>query len=244
MLIFFSLLCIHFVADFFLQKDAWIQSKIKFKIKSIGLLKHVLVHLVLNAIVLFILLDGFALNYFIALFTIVLTHYAIDIWKCYQVFSIRAFLIDQCAHILILFAVSLYLNNHNMASVISQSHQLLNVQTLAVITAYIFVSRPLSFVIQLTLNPYTKVLTKDKDNQGLENAGEWIGILERFLVLTFILIGQYSGVGFLLAAKSVFRFGDMRQQKDRKLTEYIMLGSLLSIGTALIVGIGVSQILA
>jgi hypothetical protein len=34
-----------------------------------------------------------------------------------------------------------------------------------------------------------------------------------------------------LAAKSIFRFGDF---KDRKLTEYVLIGNLLSFGMAMI----------
>jgi len=44
-------------------------------------------------------------------------------------------------------------------------------------------------------------------------------------------------VGFLLTAKSVFRFGDLKESKDRKLTEYILIGTLLSFGIAIIVGL-------
>jgi len=51
-----------------------------------------------------------------------------------------------------------------------------------------------------------------------------------------ILLGQFAGVGFLLAAKSVFRFGDMRRQSDRKLTEYIMLGTLFSFSFGIAIG--------
>ena len=45
-----------------------------------------------------------------------------------------------------------------------------------------------------------------KEQESLQNAGEWIGMLERTLVLLFIVIGHWEAVGFLLAAKSVFRF--------------------------------------
>lgn len=39
-----------------------------------------------------------------------------------------------------------------------------------------------------------------------------------------------EAVGFLLAAKSVFRFGDLRDDQDRKRTEYVLIGTLLSFG--------------
>ncbi|MFV0501856.1 MAG: hypothetical protein ACK5MH_09735 [Bacteroidales bacterium] len=45
-----------------------------------------------------------------------------------------------------------------------------------------------------------------------------------------------SGIGFLLAAKSIFRFGDLKDSKDRKLTEYILIGTLLSFAVAIATG--------
>ncbi len=45
--------------------------------------------------------------------------------------------------------------------------------------------------------------------QGLPKGGETIGILERILVFMFVLAGNPEGVGFVLAAKSVFRIGEL-----------------------------------
>jgi len=42
----------------------------------------------------------------------------------------------------------------------------------------------------------------------------------------------------LIAAKSVFRFGDLSRAKDRKLTEYILIGTFLSFGLAIAIGLG------
>ena len=50
-------------------------------------------------------------------------------------------------------------------------------------------------------------------------------------------MGQWQGVGFLLAAKSVFRFGDLNRSDDRKRTEYVLIGTLVSFGTAILAGL-------
>src|SRR5699024_1678830 len=67
----------------------------------------------------------------------------------------------------------------------------------------------------------------------------YIGMLERVFIFVFIITGNWEGIGFLLAAKSIFRFGDLKDSKDRNLTEYILIGTLLSFGivdaTALLV---------
>ena len=71
----------------------------------------------------------------------------------------------------------------------------------------------------------------------MQNAGNYIGILERLFIFSFIITGHFEAIGFLLAAKSIFRFGDLKEAKDRKLTEYVLIGTLLSFGIALLVGL-------
>jgi hypothetical protein len=68
--------------------------------------------------------------------------------------------------------------------------------------------------------------------QSLEKAGRWIGYLERILILTFILVQDYTAIGFLVTAKSIFRFEATRQEG-----EYILLGTLLSFTVAILVGV-------
>ncbi|NLR93576.1 DUF3307 domain-containing protein [Flammeovirga agarivorans] len=72
---------------------------------------------------------------------------------------------------------------------------------------------------------------------SLQDAGQWIGILERILILTFVLNGDLKSIGFLLTAKSVFRFGDLKGGKDRQMTEYILIGTLISFGLAIFAGL-------
>ncbi|WP_332910802.1 hypothetical protein [Algoriphagus boritolerans] len=77
------------------------------------------------------------------------------------------------------------------------------------------------------------------EGASLQNAGKYIGILERLFVFVFVITGKWEAIGFLLAAKSVFRFGDLRKSKDRKLTEYILIGTLISFGISILSGIAV-----
>ena len=73
--------------------------------------------------------------------------------------------------------------------------------------------------------------------EGLHGAGFQIGMLERLLVVAFVVLYVWAGVGFLLAAKSVFRFGDLQRAASRELTEYVLIGTLLSIGGAVLLGV-------
>jgi len=57
------------------------------------------------------------------------------------------------------------------------------------------------------------------------------------LILTFVLVNQYSGIGFLIAAKSILRFGDIKNPENRKEAEYILIGTMISFIVAILVGI-------
>lgn len=66
------------------------------------------------------------------------------------------------------------------------------------------------------------------DGISLQNAGMWIGYIERALILTFVLIESYELIGFLLEVKSIFRFGELNNAKDIKITEYVLIGTFTS----------------
>lgn len=70
--------------------------------------------------------------------------------------------------------------------------------------------------------------------RGLENGGRIIGQLERSLIFLFVLTGMPAGVGFLVAAKSIFRFGELKEHTQRMEAEYIIIGTLMSFGWALL----------
>ena len=67
----------------------------------------------------------------------------------------------------------------------------------------------------------------------LLNAGRIIGSLERIISFILIAFNQFAAVGFIIAAKSILRFKDL----DTAKTEYVLIGSLLSFGIAILLGI-------
>lgn len=94
-----------------------------------------------------------------------------------------------------------------------------------VVTAYVLMLRPSSIMLSLFLKKWTP---ESPGMQSLPNAGQWIGNIERILILTFVLVGSFEGVGFLMAAKSVFRFGELSKAKEIRTTEYVLIGTLAS----------------
>ncbi|MEM1143778.1 MAG: hypothetical protein AAGI88_14445 [Pseudomonadota bacterium] len=74
-------------------------------------------------------------------------------------------------------------------------------------------------------------------DEGLRDGGYWIGILERALIYLFVMIGEPASIGFLVAAKSIFRIGEVKEAAQRKLAEYILIGTLASFAAATVFGL-------
>jgi len=111
--------------------------------------------------------------------------------------------------------------------------------------AYLVIYMPMGVLIGQLLAHWTPQmpLSAKADNDSLLRAGKQIGYLERTLILTFVLIGQIPAIGFLLAAKSIFRFGDLRQSDDKMRTEYVLLGTLFSFTLTIVLGLLVKKLL-
>lgn len=103
-----------------------------------------------------------------------------------------------------------------------------------VILAYLIVIWPAGIFVERFTAPWRIVINAAHES-GLERAGMWIGRLERTLILTFILLARYDAIGFLIAAKSILRFGETRSADSRKESEYILIGTMMSFA----IGIGI-----
>ncbi len=108
------------------------------------------------------------------------------------------------------------------------------------VTAIVFVSFPSAIIMGNLLEGMSDQI--ELNHKSLPNAGKFIGIIERLFVLVFIILGRWEAIGLLITAKSVFRFNDLKQSNNRKLTEYILIGTLLSFGLAIITGIIYTQL--
>jgi hypothetical protein len=91
----------------------------------------------------------------------------------------------------------------------------------------------------LFVKPICKKLElSDKSNAGLTGAGRYIGYLERFIVLTLLLVGQYEAIAFIFAGKSIARFA--RQTE----VEYYLVGTLASLSWTIFWGMALRWVLA
>lgn len=228
MMVLIKLLIAHLIGDFFLQPKSWVGEKEARKLKSSKLYLHTAVHISL----MFLLL--FDLSYWRLILVIGILHFIIDAFKLtLQKKKTKRFYFfaDQTLHLITIFGtyVLLYPNSIDLNFEVNEFH-------LMYLLALLFLSYPTSIIMKVIFSKWnlSKIVS---DKESLEDAGTYIGILERLLVFIFIVLDQWEAVGFLITAKSVFRFGDLSAAKERKLTEYVLIGTLISFGIAIIVAL-------
>jgi hypothetical protein len=84
-------------------------------------------------------------------------------------------------------------------------------------------------------------MTED-DGRGLPQAGRIIGQMERLLIFMMVFSGEPGGIGFLVAAKSIFRFGELKDPSNRMEAEYILIGTLISFVYGIAVAYGAKML--
>ncbi|MCB0463054.1 MAG: DUF3307 domain-containing protein [Flavobacteriaceae bacterium] len=228
MILLTKLFLAHIIGDFFLQPKHWVKEKEKKKLKSPKLYFHVAIHFALLFLILWDL----------ALWPIVLVigglHLIVDALKLIvQKKKTKRlwFFIDQVLHVLVIITAYYVYTNTTL-----DYNSIFTEQNLILITCLVFLTRPVSIIMKTIFTKWN-ISKLTENNESLKDAGEYIGILERLLVFIFIITNHWEAVGFLITAKSVFRFGDLKESKHRKLTEYILIGTLISFGIAITVGL-------
>jgi hypothetical protein len=223
-----KLLLAHLLGDFLLQPDSWVVQKRRKKHRSPLLYAHIAIHFFVMLALL-----GFNFTYWLGMLIIVITHYFIDLIKLHleeRYHKGKLFILDQVAHVLVIAAVTY--SYHTFTIELSE---FLQPVVLLFITCIVFLGPVAAIIMRLLMNRW--VLPEDKENESLPQAGKYIGMLERLLVFAFIVIQQWPAIGWLIAAKSILRFSDLTRAKDRKLTEYVLIGTLLSFSLSIVTGL-------
>lgn len=219
---FTALLFAHVLADFVFQTK-WINdNKQRFPV------------LLLHALIVLITAQA-ALGVYDApeLLALTLAHLAIDAVKQWGGFrKLSGFLWDQAAHLLTLLAVAAYMPSP--WGVWPDT----TLPLMALTTGAILATRAGGFAVGLLMQPHSTRIR----NNGLKGGGWTIGVLERGLVFVLILAELPLGVGFLIAAKSILRFGTA--SRDQRTAEYVIIGTLASFGWAILIGFATQGLLS
>lgn len=224
---FVKLLLAHLLGDFLLQPRRALIHKQARKAASPFFYLHVGIHFGLAWLLLWTP-SGWKPALVVAL-----SHGVIDLAKLYTEKRYKRvevpFLLDQAAHLAVLGAVASY--PHTLEALQGMLQQ----TNWALVTGLFFVTYPAAILNARLLEGLSRQI--QWDHASLPGAGMYIGILERLLVFLFILLDHWEAIGLLIAAKSVFRFNDLKEQNNRKWTEYILIGTLLSFGMAICAGL-------
>lgn len=224
------LLVAHLLSDFVLQNDkicSGKQSKAKKKYK------YQLLHSSIHAIMAYVLVADWR-NWIIPL-VIFVSHMLMDYVKVeYMKKDAASFIVDQLIHVFIIVVLWQILFGPDESYCQNILKTCLESKSLwTIVTSYLLILKPASVFLNLFIKRWASSETAEK---SLPNAGKWIGYLERTLILTFMLSGNAEGVGFLLAAKSIFRFGELSKAQEIKTTEYVLIGTFASFTVAILVG--------
>ncbi len=227
-LTFESLICLvsaHIIGDFLLQTAKDVCRKHRLSI----LLKHAATVGTITYILL-----GLWDEWFLPV-AIFLSHGFIDYIKISlaQRFNQRPlpwFILDQLIHLLVLVFLA-----KSFWVPVDQGFWIRNLgstylQVLILTSGLVLTVRTGSMVIEMAVKPYLVQMrgTMDQPAKGLKNGGRVIGQLERAMIFLFVMAGQPNAIGFLIAAKSILRFGEIKDRENRMEAEYIIIGTLMS----------------
>lgn len=228
-----ALLAAHLVADFVAQTDALVQRKKHWP----GMVEHIAWVVAFSALALA------SFNLFV-LGTILVTHTVMDVIKArwlkgWVKSDLKSFGLDQVVHLAVIFGLAVrypsaahdgWWGTHT-ASVQATYYALL-----AGLSGLVVAVPAGGIVIGMAIERFQQAVTGS--SKGMPAAGRYIGWLERGLIFIFMLNNQPEGVGLMLAAKSILRFGDVAgRDAERAHTEYVIIGTLLSFGWALVAAI-------
>lgn len=114
--------------------------------------------------------------------------------------------------------------------------------TVAVLAAaYAFNGHGGAAIVAAVLDRHALDQVTDGITEEERSRGRTIGVLERLILLTLVIVGQWGALGFVIAAKSIARFKDLDQ---RDFSERYLIGTLTSVLVAIASGLAVRGFLA
>jgi hypothetical protein len=171
---------------------------------------------------------------------IAVLHFGIDAAKCALARIIGnkgdriLFFADQILHFVVIWAVVMLYVRTGGAISAGCVADIFTKYDLLVITGFLLCLKPANIFIRVCLASLPAVGVSLKD-ESLQKAGRWIGSIERMLTFQLVLLGEYTAIGFIIAAKSVLRYG----AADK--AEYVLIGTLISFAVAFALGVGITS---
>jgi hypothetical protein len=239
MLVLYQWIFAHLLADFGFQTKKMILHKRKLKAGSWILYVHCLLHGGLIYL--------FSPDKTIWLIPVIIsvTHFFIDLWKLNRKDSAFIFIADQFMHLLVITILWLIYYQPGGWWQTKLAAFSDNINIWIIISGYMFIIFPLSYILGFATTKWRDEVETFITGSpvSLSEAGRWIGIFERILVYTFVITNHFEGIGFLIAAKSILRFSEIKGNSVRKEAEYVLIGTLMSFSASVLTGLVVRALL-
>ena len=231
MILLIRLIVAHLIADFLLFPSKWQEKKEQQKQYSPFFYLHGLIY----GLTTYVLLAEW--SNWRAPGCLTIAHLLVDMWRMHSKESTANFLLYHLLHNAAIFIVWVFMigDISTFGEIIEGYFNRENVWVM--LMGYLVVIWPMRYIIALA----TQRWRKEVQNEGLMDAGKWIGQIERILILTFVFINKFEAIGFLITAKSIFRFSEIN--KERKEAEYILIGTLLSFALSIVWGLLLQMLL-
>ncbi len=227
----FGLFAGHLLGDFLLQTDLMVQNKRAASVLAI--------HVSIVTAVSYLLCGVW--NSWQIVVGVFVTHMVIDGIKAASgKDGPKVFLLDQGVHLAALAALGVYWIPANAAPYWRTLFPFYT-EAVLLLSGAILCIWVGGFWVGKTVAPFQEAI--GDASASLPNAGRLIGQLERALIYLLVLAGEPQGVGFLVAAKSILRFGEVKEPEQRKEAEYIIIGTLMSFGWALLIAFATKSLL-
>jgi hypothetical protein len=244
--VFLAILLAHLLADFPFQTDAMAAGK---RHRKLPYVQHGLLHFIalLAALAIFTHVSLWSLRTQSLCMAYIALHIGLDVMKSGLTRtagdSTRLFLFDQALHLAAICGLTWFFTGYRWSDLKAAMAWSDETQLRMLIIAVIYVAVVFGggYLIRYLTRSLTLQLSGSREaTTELRNAGLYIGWLERFLVLTAVLVQSPAMIGLILTGKSIARFPEL---KGAKFAEYFLIGTFLSIGLALVGGIALAKAL-
>ena len=243
--LFLALYLAHVLADFIFQSDSVVAAK------RVGHWRSYLVHGFTHygTILIIVLVMNPRListwRFELVVFALCSVHLLLDAGKLaltnarWIQSDVWSFTVDQALHLATVAGAAMLIAPPPWQSLTAYLQRIQSAQDKILLLAVIYVVVVFGggFLVRYLILPLWKGSPGEprREYDEVVNAGLYIGWLERFLVLTAIVMQSPGTVGLIFAAKSIARYPELKS--PGRFAEYFLIGTLLSISIAIVGGV-------
>jgi len=234
----------HVIGDFYLQWKTMAENK---DTKCMWLFMHCLIYSLCMATILFF---GIRLSWYwlFLVLALCISHAAID-WASRYI-TCKKFIVKQILHfavIIILWHIwggCLSIREYEYLRQFLSGYEQSPASLLLGIVGLLCIVKPVGELIDKNeiwdFNKGGNTSTPDDNNK---DTGRMVGYLERILVFSLLINGEFAAIAFVLTAKSVARSLEIGRSKNpTSLSEYYIIGTLLSMTSVFIIAFALGLI--